>query len=136
MQIMPRIDALLIEWEHRNRRHPMRLYGTLARGAVWTCLNRVSWAMPDLARILRWGVQRQLIEPNEARRMWRMIQTVAEAATTATTAGVSPRTRPGPGPEPRPEAPPCTQLHVLHGLARPWQEWPTEKINRNQEEHT
>ena len=129
MQIMPRIDALLIEWEHRNRRHPMRLYGTLARGAVWTCLNRVSWAMPDLARILRWGVQRQLIEHTEARRLWRLIQLITETATAATATGAD-------GPCHRWAPPPRTQLHVLHGLARPWQEWPTEKINRNQEEHT
>jgi hypothetical protein len=136
MQIMPRIDALLIEWEHRHRRHPMRLYGTLARGAVWTCLNRVSWAMPDLARILRWGIRQRLIEPTEARRMWRLIQLLTEAAGVANPPGVANHPGAAPDPTPRREPPIRTQLHVLHGLARPWQEWPTEKITRNQEETT
>ena len=66
--------------------------------------------------------------------MWRLIQVVTEAATVATSTTVATPT--SAGPNPRQEVPLRTQLHTLDGLARPWQEWPTEKIKSNQEEHT
>jgi hypothetical protein len=132
MEVLPLVTEMLVKVEIRNQRHPMRLYGTLARGAVWSCMNRVSWALPDLARVLRWGVARGLIERAEARRMWMLVRMLVEPG-----AAVVP---------PPPSGPPDasvpvglhgdhgldTRLHVLHGFARPWQEWATEKINRNQ----
>jgi len=123
MEVLPLITEMLIKVEIRNQRHPMRLYGTLARGAVWSCLNRVSWAMPDLARVLRWGVGRGLIHRAEARRMWTLMRLLVGSDVSSDGPADS-------GPDPQLH----TQLHVLHGLARPWQEWATEKINRNQEE--
>ena len=125
MPIMPRVTELLHQVELRNQRHPMRLYGTLARGAVWSCLDRMSWAMPDLARILRWGVERRLIGRAEARRLWRLVQLALEPDTSA--APVLPGRSP-------PQEALRTELHVLHGLARPWQEWATEPLERTQEE--
>jgi hypothetical protein len=148
MEVLPLITEMLVKVETRNQRHPMRLYGTLARGAVWSCLNRVSWAMPDLARVLRWGASRGLIQRAEARRMWTLMRLLVGADAIsddppepswrpdATWSGSSPDSVQDPsgssvaGPDPVLR----TQLHVLHGLARPWQEWATEKINRNQEE--
>ncbi|MBU1243909.1 hypothetical protein KKD52_03290 [Myxococcota bacterium] len=151
MEVLPLITEMLIKVEVRNQHHPMRLYGTLARGAVWSCLNRVSWAMPDLARVLRWGVGRGLINRAEARRMWTLMRLLVGPETSSdgppgptsppwqpdlawSTAPAVPEADPsgsaGGGPNPQLR----TQLHVLHGLARPWQEWATEKINRNQEE--
>ncbi len=124
MQVMPLVIEMLRQVELRNQRHPMRLYGTLARGAVWSCLDKMAWAMPDLARILRWGVERRLIGRAEARRLWRLVHLAVEAGAAAP---VLPSRSP-------PPAALRTELHVLHGLARPWQEWATEPIERNQEE--
>jgi len=135
MQVLPLVTELVHHVEVRNQRHPMRLYGTLTRGAVWSCLNHVSWALPDLARILRWGVRRGLIERAEARRLWTLIRMLE--ASSATGLSGPPETPGPPGRPPSPGGPPGpgTHLHVLHGFSRPWQEWATEKINRNQEEH-
>lgn len=124
MQVMPLVTEVLRQVELRNQRHPMRLYGTLARGAVWSCLDRTAWAMPDLARVLRWGVQRRLIDRAEARRLWRLVHLALEPE--ATSPVLPPR-----------RSPPAalrTELHVSHGLARPWQDWATEPLERNQEE--
>ncbi len=130
MQVLPLVTELLFQVEVRNQQHPMRLYGTLARGGVWSCLNHATWAFPDLARILRWGVGRGLIERAEARRMWTLMRMLEGPQAEPPLPGA-----PGPG-ERAPDPALRTQLHVLHGLARPWQEWVTEKINRTQEENT
>lgn len=137
MHAMPLICQILSRLEQRNQKHCLRLYGTLARGAVWSCMNRVNWAMDDLRRILLWGVKRGLIEKNEARRLWTLVGMIAEASRTAghEPDGIAARAQ---GPPPNGESgrqgagaarhDVRTRLNAAGGMSHPWQEWVTERI--------
>ncbi len=116
MQILWTVTELLKTVENRNRKHPYRLYGTLARGAVWSCLNRTTWALPELARVLRWGTRQNLITRTEARRMWHLIRVLVEMSET----------------EPDPVR--TTLQPMASHMNRPWQEWATEKLVQTREE--
>ena len=124
MQVISLVSEILKTVELRNQNHRFRLFGTLTRGAVWTCMNRVAWALPDLARVLRWGVAQGLIHRAEARRMWFLVRTLVRQAAPLEEDAVFPFVRQEGFVE-------ATHLQVLPGLVRPWQEWATEKIERH-----
>ncbi len=117
MQAMSLIGRILSRLERRNRDHPLRLYGTLVRGAVWACMNREGAPAADLRHILRWGVRRELMDPHEARRLWALVGMLAGAAPAAD------------GPV-RTAGELRTRLNRTPGVSRPWQEWATERIER------
>lgn len=136
MHALSLIGQILSRWEQRHQTHSLRLYGTLTRGAVWSCMNRVHWGMTDLRRILLWGVKQGLLEKNEARRLWTLIKMIVNVVDAQTPNVVRECVQTTFTPHLNSEHKSCkkiwhdvlTQLNYSPGVSRPWQEWITEKI--------